>query len=147
MLANNQYDEICRMIGDVSVRSQSFSDEILIYAKHHGYNANNKRDIEYERIFEDDNNTIKVLANKRNAFIHETVPVVYGGLMEEYLSKSYEDIKKLYDDFVKYYDEHCSPLIAVIDEGWYKKTPEEITKLEEAKEKGWIEFMSQGYDQ
>lgn len=140
---DNRYDEICRMIGDVSIRFQSFDYEICIYAKKHGYNASNNKSREYEKIFgKDDNITIiKGLTDKRNAFIHEVNPIVYGGFSEDYLNKSYDDIKKLYDDYIEFYKEHCEPLLVFIDEGWYQKSSEEIKELEEIQEKAWIDFM------
>lgn len=139
---DNRYDEICRMVGDVSIRYQYFDSEIRIYAKRHGYNSNNKQAKEYERIFgEDDNKIIKKLADKRSVLIHEVIPVLLGGLSEEYLNRSYDDIKRLYKDFVEYYKESCEPFLVSIDEGWYQKTPEEIKQIEEAQEKAWIDSV------
>lgn len=138
---NDRYDEICRMVGDVSIRTQTFNDEILIYALKNGYDSKIKQSIEYNRIFGDDNTTIQELADKRRVFIHEVVPIVYGGFIEGLLSKDYTEVEKLYYDFIDFYEKECEPLLNVIDEGWYKKTPEEIVDLENKKDKAWIEFL------
>lgn len=134
------YGEICRMIGDVSIKSETFDSYVLVAAMRKGYTTDQKKSIKYPNIFGNAKNTvIEELAERRGELIHEIITLVdmderstnlidKSWLIKEGSSDNTVDIEKKYSDFIRFYSESCLPLLQELYADWIDFTSNEVTE-------------------